>query len=207
MAQQGGFPTGAAPDLADAAHIEPGPEDGPTGTQNVDGDEVTEAANTPADDDQAEEKQSFTPRDLAMIAAFNAGGATRAAVKDPRVFDGIFGQLPGGERVVELFAILDESPDLPAEAIVKFLDQPDMPIEAAEAFKACYVGMAAWVKAENVRLATLPASTRPSRYEKHGREERVGAKIVDQAEKDRIARNQAGLAIGEAAAFDDQGKE
>lgn len=159
------------------------------------------------DGDQAEENQTFTPRELAMIAAFNAGGATRAAVQDPRVFDGIFGRLPGGERVVELFAILDESPDLPAEAIVKFLDRPYMPIEAAEAFKACYVGMAAWVKAENVRLTATPASTRPSRYEKHGREERVGAKIVDQAEKDRIARNQAGLAIGEPAAFDDQGKE
>lgn len=131
-----------------------------------------------------------------MIAAASAAGGVWEAVQSN------LGTLPGGERVVELFAILDESPDLPAEAIVKFLDKPDMPIEAAEAFKACYVGMAAWVKAENVRLTATPASTRPSRYEKHGREEPVGAKIVDQAEKDRIARNQPGgqgVAIGEAA--------
>lgn len=141
-----------------------------------------------------------------MIAAIAASLVTQEAMRDPDILRVLRSQ-HAGDRDVEMFAILDESPDLPPEAIIKFLDKPDMPIEAAEAFKACYVGMAAWVKAENVRLTSTPASTRPSRYEKHGREERVGAKIVDQAEKDRIARNQAGLAIGEAAAFDDQGKE
>ncbi|TIL36209.1 hypothetical protein [Mesorhizobium sp.] len=316
VAQQGGFPTGAAPDLADAAHIEPGPENGPTGTQNVDGDEATEAANTPADDDQAEtidpavaaenartaltearpftkravtilamrtdgspesnravidwtrdsetraymdengagEEQlsintlegahwvtpgdyvvrgvkgehypvkpdifhatydpapqafaaegthPFTPREISLIAAAAAALTVQEAISNPN-FETMYAYVPRGARMRDLIGILDDSPDLPAEAIVKYLDTlPDMPIEAAEALKATYVGMAPWVKAEGERIAAEEEASRPrpaSRYEKHGREERVGAKIVDQAEKDRIARNQAG---GGGPAIDD----
>jgi hypothetical protein len=151
---------------------------------------------------------TVTARELSMIAAVGAAIMIQEAIRDPSIIDLMLDKVPGGSDMKELIGILDNSPDLPASAIVKFLNTKDIQIQAAEALKATYVGLAPWVKAEGERLAAELEATRikgTSRYEKHGREERVGAKIVDQAEKDRIARNQpGGLAIGEVS---EEGKD
>lgn len=147
----------------------------------------------------SDEEKALAPRDIAMIASIAASLIVQEALRNPQMIE-MLRQQHAGDRDLEMFAVLDESPDLPADAIIKFLKRPDMPSEAVEAYKATYAGMQPWVKDQARLEAERQAAARiqrASRYEKAGREDPVGAKIVDQAEKDRIARNQPGLAIGE----------
>lgn len=128
---------------------------------------------------EAAAEDALTPRQLAVFVAGCAAGAAAVPIGAARYL-----ATARGARCVDLGKILDLSPDLPASAIVKHFGS-DLPIAAAEAFKAAYVGMAPWVKGEEekaleaarqAKLAEKP--DRPSRYEKTGRGQiKAGEKI------------------------------
>lgn len=174
QALQDGAETGAAPgadhpDAAGAAGPATPPE-WPLVAGAPDGAPVGAPADAP-----------LTPRETAMLAscaamatlmAYSSGDIAPATVRGAEPF----------ARGGVIFDVLDASPDLPASAIGPALAEPDLPIVAAEALKATYVGLACWVQAEQARLDAAAAprpAARPSRYEKSGREERVGAKAGD----------------------------
>jgi hypothetical protein len=127
-----------------------------------------------------------------MSAAEYAAMAARAA------FNGMPGTIGGMQFNPQIYYVLDESPDLPASAVVDFmrcLYGREADIVAGEALKATYVGMQPWMKAEQKRraehvvaLAGAAASPRTSRYEKTGKVEGVGAKIYDKGEQAKIQR-------------------
>lgn len=120
---------------------------------------------------------SATPREIAIAAACHAGMGAIAAIAEPASL-----RAPTDAKAFAgLFDILDYSPDLPASAIAKQLQRPDMPIAAAEAIRATYAGMQPWVKAEEARAAAEKEAAKRARsqprgdaYEKSGKEERGG---------------------------------
>lgn len=144
----------------------------------------------------------YSPRVRAMVAAEHAamaigtnGLAIGSSSFDPAIYD-----------------VLDTSPDIPASALLRFISSelfaPSEPV--AEALKATYCGLQPWVKAQAAKAEAEREAERlkrPSRYEKSGKEEPAGAKVVDAAEQARIQRNRTDVPVMGGAAWDVAGDE
>lgn len=181
-------------DEADAAQPETAEEADAAGETVSDDkpDHVHAPADYELDDDDPQPGQ-LTPRQIAMVAASSASyGVFRASLEDG--YASVFLQSDDADvaRSLELFDILDLSPDLPASAIIEQMGDPAMPEAAAEALRAAYVGMQGWVKAEEARRAPPPAPLlRKGRYEKSGRVDPAPERVVSPAEAERMRRNRA----------------
>ncbi|TIL53788.1 MAG: hypothetical protein E5Y83_05725 [Mesorhizobium sp.] len=99
----------ATMDGTEPAYIEPG-QDGPTGTQNVDGDEVTEAANTPAD--EGDDLTFKSPLDVAELAR-GVGAAARFIANGGGGEPDIFGR----DEAAVMADFVRDNPDAPVEAM------------------------------------------------------------------------------------------